>query len=331
MLVITEANAIAYLSAQCPNWMPFGLPLSLGGGISNTVLQIDTGIGSIVLKQALPKLRVAQDWFSDPARTLREAQALNACAKFLPIGGVPQVLLLDQENFIYAMESAPNTFVDWKHLLMSGIVDQSTASKAGDILGRIIAASWRNPHLEQEFGDQTVFQELRLEPYYESTARKHSDLATFFENLILSCHQRRLSLVHGDWSPKNLLVSADQVMAIDFEVIHFGDPSFDAGFLLTHLMLKSFHCPQLLDALEQAALAFFQQVRQHLPESPDEFEDFTIRHWGALLLARMDGKSPAEYIQDDPTKQRIRLLARQLIGHPSSNGIAGVWSARRKI
>ena len=283
--------------------MPFGLPLSLGGGISNTVLQIDTAVGSIVLKQALPKLRVAQDWFSDPARTLREAQALNACAQFLPSGCV----------------------------LMSGIVDQSTASKAGDILGRMIAASWRNPHLEKEFGDQTVFQELRLEPYYQSTARKHSDLATFFEDLILSCHQRRLSLVHGDWSPKNLLVSADQVMAIDFEVIHFGDPSFDAGFLLTHLLLKSFHCPQLLDALEQAALNFFQQVRQHLPESSDEFEDFTIRHWGALLLARMDGKSPAEYIQDEQTKQRIRLLARQLIGHPSSDGIAGVWSARRRI
>ena len=330
MLVLSEQNAVAYLSQRCPLWQPIGIPVSLGGGVSNTVLLLETAVGRVVLKQALAKLRVAQDWFSDPARTLREAKGLSVASKSLPDGQIPKLLFLDETNLIYAMEAAPPDFLDWKQFLLAGIVNQDTADTVGSILGSLIAASWRDAALESEFGDHTVFDQLRLDPYYRATASKHPDLAGVYERLIHASGERKLSLVHGDWSPKNLLVCGARVMAIDFEVIHFGDASFDAGFLLNHLMLKSFHRPELTAALESAALGFYQQVDRHLPESNDEFQAFTIRHWAALMLARGDGKSPAEYITSEESRQRIRQFAREMILHPPVD-IFQFWAQRRNV
>ena len=54
----------------------------------------------------------------------------------------------------------------------------------------------------------------------------------------------RSVLVHGDFSPKNLLVSGDRLVIIDCEVAWYGDPAFDLAFLLNHLCLKAlYHAP----------------------------------------------------------------------------------------
>lgn len=328
MVTLSPANLGQYLSALQPGWVPIGTPVSLGGGVSNTVLLVATSIGPVVLKQALPKLNVVQDWFADPIRTIREYKGLQAAARLLPPASVPPTYFLDEQNLIYAMQAAPKAAIDWKQILLSGNINASIAAQAGNILGTLVAASWNHPALAAEFGDQTIFGQLRLDPYYKATAAKHPSLASFFQQLIDSCDRRRHSLVHGDWSPKNLLVAENQLMAIDFEVIHFGDASFDAGFLLNHLMLKSFLFPQYLPQFETAALVFWDSLRQHLPLSAEDFEKFTLRHWAALLLARIDGKSPAEYIQDPATRQRIREFALRLIVHPP-RGIEAVWAERR--
>jgi aminoglycoside phosphotransferase (APT) family kinase protein len=107
---------------------------------------------------------------------------------------------------------------------MAGEVNVETAARIGELLAGIVRYGWRRPACEAVFGDQTVFDQLRLDPYYRSTALRHPDLAPHFERLLADSQSRRVSLVHGDWSPKNFLVWGDQVMAIDFEVIHYGDP-----------------------------------------------------------------------------------------------------------
>ena len=168
---------------------------------------------------------------------------------------------------------------------------------------------------EETFGDQTVFDQLRLDPYYRFTASRHPDLADRFDALIRNCGQRRCALVHGDWSPKNFLLDGAAVMAIDFEVIHFGDPSFDAAFLLNHLLLKSFYRPQWRDQYREAALRFWRTLAQ----PAGWFEPATIEHLGGLLLARIDGKSPAEYIRSEDLKKSIRRFARKLILDPPAS------------
>ena len=329
MVILNTANVGEYLLAKRPDWGPIHGASYLGGGVSNTVILVDFPSHRIVLKQALSKLNVEQDWYADQARTIREYRGLQTVHKFLPPKASPTTLFLDSENYIYAMQAAPAGAVDWKQLLLSGKVDPAIAGSIGQMLGAMISASWKDPPLESEFGDQSIFGQLRLDPYYKATANQHKDLQTFFGELAASCAQRRNSLVHGDWSPKNLLVSVEGVMAIDFEVVHFGDAAFDAGFLLNHLLLKSFLLPHLQAQFEAAGLAFWRALEQSLPIDATEFEAFTVRHWCALMLSRMDGKSPAEYIKDPSVKQRIRDLARHLIQHPVDS-VETVWVQRSK-
>jgi 5-methylthioribose kinase len=312
---LTVENAPEYLTGR-------GLPApisvkELGGGVSNTVLLVEGPGGErMVLKQSLAKLRVEQDWFADRSRIFRESAAMRALHPHLAPDGVPEVLFEDSANCLYAMSAAPDDARTWKEQLLSGQIDKGAAVRAGEMLASIIRASWRDSAWDAEFGDQTVFDQLRLDPYYRATAARHPDLAPQFERLIADCAARRLSLVHGDWSPKNLLVSGDLVMAIDFEVIHFGDPAFDAAFLLNHLALKSFLMPEHRLRLAGAAEVFWWALREGLPSGAEWMEPAAVRHLGALMLARVDGKSPVEYLRSDELRERVRQFARGVLLEP---------------
>ncbi len=292
--------------------------------MSNTVLLVEAGAERFVLKQSLGKLRVEQDWYSDRSRIFRESAALRRLARVLPDGAVPQVLFEDRDNYLFAMTAAPSYSHTWKEQLLHGDVSENIAMKIGEILGAIIASTWRDRACEAEFGDQTVFDELRIDPYYRTAALRNPDLAQQFSELIARSSEGRVCLVHGDWSPKNFLVADDRVMVIDFEVIHYGDPSYDAAFLLNHLLLKSFYREQWRPRYRSAASSFWSALQQRLPAEVDWFELATIQHLGALLLARVDGKSPAEYIATDDLKTTVRRFARDLIVNPPHT-IESVW------
>jgi 5-methylthioribose kinase len=287
----------------------------LAGGVSNTVLLAETAEGRLVLKQSLPQLRVEQQWLSDRSRIWREADALQTLAPFLPRGAVPEVVFRDDQNYLFAMTAAPAGAETWKAALLRGECDLTIAESIGGITAAIIANSHYSPKMQTAFGDLTVFDQLRLDPYYRTTGQRHPDLADFFSRLTESYATRRHSLVHGDWSPKNFLAGPGGVMAIDFEAIHFGDPSFDAAFLLNHLLLKAFHMPDRATALAAAAGTFWTTLRAGMPAIAD-FEMHTVEHLGALLLSRMDGKSPVEYIRDEDRKRQIREFARAIITTP---------------
>lgn len=291
---------------------------SLGGGISNHVVLVEAPGLRFVLKQSLPKLRVEEDWYSDRERIFRESESLAQLAPVLPAGWLPNLLFEDQDNFAYAMTAAPASAVTWKEQLMGGIADPSTAVEVASIQAAIIQASWHSTQWQAAFGDLTVFHQLRLNPYYEVTASRHPDLAAHFRSAIERCSSG-VCLVHGDWSPKNMMVDGRSVMAIDFEVIHYGDPSFDSSFLLNHLVLKAFHRPG--DALQyrQCAEAYWNQLLQSAPQAEAILKSGTFEQLPLLLLARVDGKSPAEYIRDPALKQRIRQFARSLIASPASS------------
>ncbi|MFN0104071.1 MAG: phosphotransferase family protein [Bryobacteraceae bacterium] len=321
MFLLTVENAAGYLhDAGWPGALQASIQ-PLGGGVSNTVLLATGPAGRIVCKQALEKLRVEADWRSRPERTLREADAMQAVAPLLPPGAVPRVLFIDRANCIYTMDAAPVGATDWKTALLRGQADPAPAAAAGRILGAIIRATWQHPAWEAQFNDQTVFDELRLDPYYRFTAARHPDCASHFNALIQSCRTRRASLVHGDWSPKNLLVPNSGVMAIDFEVVHFGDPCFDTGFLLCHLLMKSIHLPAHATAFQRCAAAFWEAL--DLEREIDWIWDGTTAHLAGLLLARADGKSPAEYLTA-LERDQLRRLAKILIKTPA-NSLTDLW------
>lgn len=313
MLELTVANAASYLASRAIRTTAVR---ELGGGVSNTVLLAETGTGAVVLKQSLEKLRVEQDWFSDRGRIFRESAALTALAPHLPEGAVPRVLFEDRENCLFCMTAAHREARTWKSLLLSGNIRPSVARTIGAMLSAIMRVSWRRAEWQEQFGDQTVFDQLRIDPYYRTTAARHPDLAPSLRALLEHTGVRRFALAHGDWSPKNFLVHGDQVTAIDFEVIHYGDPSFDMAFLLNHLLLKSFYLPARRKALSRCALEFRDAVLCGLPEGAGWMEAATLEHLGWLLLARIDGKSPAEYIREEALRGQVRRYARSLIAEP---------------
>ncbi len=221
------------------------------------------------------------------------------------------------------MTAAPPESETWKARLMAGEARPEIAARIGEMLALMIAVSWHSRQWETAFGDQTFFDQLRLDPYYRTAAARHPDLASQFERLMRQSAGRRVSLVHGDWSPKNFLVWEDNVMAIDFEVVHYGDPAFDAAFLLNHLALKSFFQPRHKTRYRQAAACFWQALRAGLPAGADWLEEATLAHLGALMLARIDGKSPVEYL-DQEARSGVRKFARVLMRMPAA-GILEVF------
>jgi 5-methylthioribose kinase len=314
MKTLSAANAVEYLKSR-------GLDLAaprvteLGGGISNTVLLVESDGQSLVLKQALGKLRVQEDWFAGRERVIREVRALQRLTPLLPQGSLPAVLFEDCPNFLYAMSAAPAGATSWKDLLLAGDICIDTARAAGALLGAIVSATWCDDSWKREFGDQTTFDQLRLDPYYRVTAARHPEIASHANRLMEETALRRVSLTHGDWSPKNLLVSSGPLMAIDFEVVHFGDPSFDSAFMLNHLLLKSFARPQWRTRYVAAALAFWRAFLAAIPET-SWIEPATLQHLGWLLLARIDGKSPVEYVREPSLRDHMRQYARSLILQP---------------
>lgn len=289
----------------------------LGGGVSNTVMLItfsgDAG-KRWVAKQSLGKLRVKDDWRSDRARIFKEADSMRALGSLLGPGAVPEVVWEDRPNFILVMTAAPAGSIVWKDLLLAGEVEPAIAGEAGKILAQVMEASPHNAALRETFEDRMVFDQLRIDPYYRTVAVRLPDVAPAIQKLISDSWAIRTSLTHGDYSPKNMLVRDGKIFLIDFEVAHWGDPAFDAAFLLNHLFLKAFHAPHRWPLFVAAAHEFRHSLTNTSQnENPAGFEAITVRHLGALMLARIDGKSPVEYLTDEAVKNRVRRAGRRIL------------------
>jgi 5-methylthioribose kinase len=287
----------------------------LGGGVSNIVLAVEAGNRRWVLKQSLAKLRVKDDWQSDRARIFREADAMEALRDVLGPPHLPEIVYVDRENFLFLMTAAPLGSVVWKESLMEKRrSDLGVANEAGRILARMINGSRADAVFQHKFWDGTVFDQLRVDPYYRTTAERHPELRNELEELTRAALTTKIALVHGDYSPKNMLVTGGKIFLIDFECVHWGDPAFDSGFLVNHLLLKAFHQPAsasfYLEALDKSWSTLAKGLGDDLREG---FEHRTLGHLGGLMLARIDGKSPVEYIRDEATKNRVRGVAKRIL------------------
>ncbi len=290
----------------------------LGGGVSNVVLGID-GSSELVVKQSLPRLRVTASWSAPQDRILTEAEALRVCAGLTP-GRAPRVLDVDPDRFILCIERAPAGWIDWKTLLMSGSTEVRVAEELGNTLAVWHAATASGDGITERMSDPRAFEVLRIDPYFRAAAIALPDLADDLERVIARLTSRRRCLVHGDFSPKNLLISPDGtgILVIDFEVAHLGDPEFDLAFLLAHLAMKAIHRPLLADRFDQLGSAFLDAYVGGVAEDLVPDSTSLMRCIGALLVARVHGKSPAEYLDDHGRRHALLLGVALLRGRGDS-------------
>lgn len=307
--------------------VPAARPLT--GGVSSDIWLVETARGPVCVKRALSQLKVAQDWRAPVERNAYEVQWFRAARAYVP-EAVPSILAHDEVAGAFAMEYLdPDHFRVWKEELRHGRVDFDVAAQVGSTLARIHAGTAGDAEVEDSFQTDDLFHALRLEPYLEATARVHTDLGDELMALSQATLATKIALVHGDVSPKNILIGRDGPVLLDAECAWYGDPAFDLAFCLNHLLLKCLWVPASFPDLLQTFAILTQAYLSGVTwEPPEDLEARTARLLPALFLARVDGKSPVEYLTNDNEKNRVRSTARALLVDPADTleDVAMAWT-----
>ncbi len=305
----------------------------LAGGVSSDIYRVDLPAGvTICIKRALARLKVAADWRAPVGRNRWEAEWMRVAGSITPLA-VPKILGEDRDAGCFAMEFfPPDRFSTWKSKLAGGDIDVDEAARVGAILGRIHAATADRDDIAARFATDEIFYDIRLEPYLLATAHAHPQLAPTLRDLVETTRNTRRVLVHGDFSPKNMLCGgADRAgpVIVDAECAWYGDPAFDLAFVLNHLLLKGAWRPQWKPQYHDAFRALASAYLAHVGwEDADLVESRAAALLPALMLARIDGKSPVEYITEPATKERVRMFARAFLTQPSARlaDVAARWT-----
>ncbi len=283
---------------------------ALTGGVASDIWKVDTASRTFAVKRALPKLKVATDWYVPVARNAYEVKWIEVVRGILP-NAVPGLLGHDLAAGLFAMAYLdPAQYRNWKAALRDGHTDEAFTAEVGRALARIHAATAKSEVMARTFATDETFHAIRLAAYLEATAPKHPQVADALMALSRDTLATKLTLVHGDVSPKNILIGPAGPVFLDAECAWYGDPAFDLAFCLNHMLLKCLWTPRAAPSF----LRLFDILRQNYLagvnwEPPAVMEQRTAHLLPGLFLARVDGKSPAEYVSAEEDKARIRRVA----------------------
>lgn len=282
----------------------------LTGGVSNVVLAITTSNKKLVLKQALAELKVAEKWEADQRRAIVEANAIALFHKLSP-DQVPNLVFLDPDRFILILDRVPVGSTVWKTDLLDGVINPDVAGVLGKTLAQWHNFGETNKEARLQFMEDSLFEQLRVDPFYRFVAAKNDLLKPAIKKLISELEGDKTTIVHGDFSPKNIMVGMDeQVYILDFEVTHVGNPVFDLAFLLAHLLCKLFRTNEPLE--EKMLIASAQRFINSYQEIRSVSESLSL-HTALIALARVEGKSPVNYL-DKVQQDRLVKYTKGILG-----------------
>lgn len=311
-------SAVATLLGEPAGQLRF---TSLSGGVSSDIWRVETPQGTYCAKRALPRLRVAALWEAPVSRNAEEVRWLRTTRAWVG-EQVAEVVAHDEAAGIAVLAwYDPATWRNWKAELLAGRVDADAAASLGTLLGTIVQRSAADPKLGTAFANDHLFDALRIDPFFRHIRERHPPVAA----VVAMLESDRRVLVHGDFSPKNVLVNdAHALRVLDAECATWGCPGFDAGYLLAHLLLKRLHTGNR--ALGAAALGFWQAFQAAAGDRFSDLDASTRLVLGGMLLARVDGKSPVEYL-GTAEQAVVRERARGLLddaGNRQTASVAGL-------
>ena len=317
---LVETGLAAASEAQ--HWVP------LSGGVSSDIWKVDLPGRSICVKRAVAKLRVKADWQAPPERNLYEWRWFKTVAARFP-ESVPEPLAFDPDRRLLAMAFLePRSHPLWKAELLAGRVDPGFAAKVGRRLGQIHAATAGDPAVAAAFPTDAIFRALRLDAYLLAAGRNRPEAAVAIEAVVARTAAIHVALVHGDVSPKNILIGPEGPVFLDAETAWWGDPAFDLAFCLNHLLLKRLVVPGARDALNASFTAFAGAYLAEARWEPAQaLESRAAALLPGLMLARVDGKSPVEYLTREDQKDVVRRVAVRLLHEPAGalEAVRAAW------
>ena len=286
----------------------------LTGGVSNVVLAVKSGDKDLVLKQALPQLKVAAVWKADQRRAIVEANGMKLLHSITP-ESVPALIDFDPEEFTLTMERLPRACTVWKSDLLGGVIKPSI----GADLGRILA-TWHNfgavnKEARDAYMEDSLFDQLRVTPFYRAVAKVNPPLDARIQELITEISTEKITLVHGDFSPKNIMISgSDKPIVLDFEVMHTGNPVFDLGFVSAHLLCKYLRIEDAKQRglLRDTAISF---INSYAKTCNIDVAKSLPHHVAVIALARVEGVSPVNYL-DEGGKARVQSVTKAALANP---------------
>lgn len=302
----------------------------LAGGVSSDIVRVEAAGRTFCVKRALARLKVAAEWRAPVERNHAEAEWMRVAGAIAP-DAVPRLLAEDRAAGLFAMEYlAPEQYPVWKDELRDGRIAPAFAAEVGRRVAKIHAATARREDLAARFANDHIFFPIRLEAYLVATAALHQDVGDALRALAETTRATKLALVHGDVSPKNILAGPRGPVFLDAECAVYGDPAFDLAFCLNHLLLKCLWQPQwrarYLAAFRALAEGYLAGVAW---EPRDVYEARCARLLPGLFLARVDGKSPVEYVAAAADRERVRACAKPLLRAPRTR-LAEVSEAWRQ-
>ena len=324
MFELTLENAAAYLVER--GVVAPGATVEaaeLPGGVSATVIAASVAAtgDAFVVKQALPQLRVRDEWLATPDRAETEVAAMGLCGAITP-GVVPAIIDSDPAAHALVMELIPPAARNWQAEVVEGRAHAGTGRWAGSTLGAWHLATSDGP-LPSGFDDLEAFEQLRLRPFHETVIERRPELAAGIAPLLEELRTDRRCFVHGDYSLKNMLVGPAGNWVLDFEVAHHGNPVFDLGFFLSFVVLSAIRWESLTPELRSLADGFQTGYDEAAGAGFAGDRASVTSHTAALMLARTDGKSPAQFL-DPPSRERARQVGIMLLSRPEE----GLWQWR---
>ena len=320
--------ALRRMGLAGPGAAPAMTPLA--GGVSSDIWHVDLPGGPVCVKRALPRLKVAALWEAPVERNRYEWAWLQEARRVEP-DSVPPLVAHDAGAGCFVMGYLdPARHPLWKEQLRRGVVSLETARAVGRRLAALHSAAAGRDEVRVRFATDDIFHAIRLEPYLVATGRRHPDLARALDALVARTAGTRRTLVHGDVSPKNILVGPRGPIFLDAECAWYGDPAFDLAFCLNHLLLKCLWTPsatsRFLRSFDALASAYLAGAAW---EPRAELERRAAHLLPGLLLARVDGKSPVEYLTAEADRDLVRRTARSLILAPTDtlSGVRIAWAS----
>ncbi len=289
--IFLKLKKVGLLNSEDASYTP------LGGGVSSDIWLIEGAGEKYVVKKALAQLKVKAEWQADVRRNLAEQDFISYVDGFVP-NGVAPVLYGDRREAFFVMPYYGSPWQTWKSLLLKEEVDLDVTAKAARLLAKIHLHSWQDSAVAQRFNNGEDFFQLRLEPYFVHTGAKHRDLKEIFDQEVARLQQCKIALMHGDFSPKNILVHQGRILLLDHEVACFGDPMFDVAFLINHLMLKRLVHSKLWQAPCLGLHAYHTYFNMMNDRDGGDLRCRFTKLWLMMMLARVDGKSPVEYLDE---------------------------------